>query len=104
MQTGEEFLGHSALTPLTVALIVLATLLAAGAFVRAIYLRRLAEARATLAGDLAAARALAQDAQRRLAALEGDLEEREAQLTAIRTEHAALKQDHHWLGEEVARH
>ncbi|HEX5110525.1 MAG TPA: DNA recombination protein RmuC [Vicinamibacterales bacterium] len=89
---------------MTVALIVLAAMLAAGAFVRAIYLRRLAEAQSGLAADLAAARALAQDAQRRLAVLEANLEEREGQLTAIRTEHAALKQDHHWLGEEVVRH
>jgi DNA recombination protein RmuC len=106
MQTGEAFTGTglSALTLLTVALIVVATALATGLFGWAVHLRRLAEARANTAAELATAQALAQEAQRRLKALEADLVDRQNQLTAIRAEHAALKQDHHWLGEEVARH
>jgi DNA recombination protein RmuC len=64
---------------------------------------RLAEARAGLAGELAAAQALADDAQRRLDVMQEDLAERQSQLMALTTAHAALKQDHHWLGEEIGR-
>src|SRR4030095_16634916 len=106
MQTGEAFTGTglSALTLLTVALIVVATALATGLFAWAVHLRRLAEARATTGAELAAAQALAHEAQRRLAALEADLVDKQNQLGAARAEHAALKQDHYWLGEEVATH
>jgi DNA recombination protein RmuC len=65
--------------------------------------RRIAEARAAQAGELAAARALAEDAQRRIDTLEDELADRQSRLMALGEEHAALRQDHRWLGEEIAR-
>ena len=76
----------------------------AGLFVsRMILARRLAESRATYAGELAASQALARDAQHRLGALESELAASQERLTSLRAEHAALTQDYRWLGEEAAR-
>jgi DNA recombination protein RmuC len=88
---------------LTILLVVAVTAAVTFLVTRIAAARRLAEARAALAGELAAARALADDAQQRLDAMQDDLAERQTQLMALTREHAALKQDHHWLGEEIAR-
>lgn len=65
--------------------------------------RMLAETRAVNAGELAAARTQAEEAQRRLADMQVDLTQRQEQASAARAENAALKQDNKWLGEEIGR-
>jgi DNA recombination protein RmuC len=65
--------------------------------------RRLAEEQAALGATLAAAQAVAREAQERMAALEADLSSRQEQLAAARADCAALRQDNHWLAEEAAR-
>jgi DNA recombination protein RmuC len=91
-------------SPLVIALVAAAVACIATALVaRVLLLARLAEARAVLGADLAAASARANDAQQRLSSLEAELAERHERLSALRAEHAALRQDHHWLGEEIAR-
>jgi DNA recombination protein RmuC len=71
---------------------------------RVLAMRSTADARAALAGELAAAQALARDAQRRLDVMQAELSERHEQLAAARADVAALKQDNHWLSEEIGRH
>ena len=91
----------------TFSLVVIVALLSAlitSLVARLVQARRLAEVRASLAADLAAAQALAHDAQQRLGGLESELADRHEQIALVRAEHAALKQDNRWLGEEVARH
>jgi DNA recombination protein RmuC len=65
--------------------------------------RRLAESHASLAADLSAARALAQDAQQRVDEMHDELADRQEQLAALRAEHAAQKQDNTWLAQQIAR-
>lgn len=78
-----------------------ATIAALVIYVRAA--RQLAETRTLNAGELAAARTQAEDAQRRLAEMQLDLSQRHEQVSAARAENAALKQDNKWLGEEIGR-
>jgi DNA recombination protein RmuC len=91
-----EYLLSGAVTLTAVVLAVVIT--------RAIGIRQLAEARAALASDLGAARARADEGQRRVSALEAQLAEHQDQLTTRRMENAALAQDARWLHEEIARH
>lgn len=70
---------------------------------RLAHARRLAEARESLAAELAAARAVAHEAHQRLGSLEADLSERHEQIAIARSEQAALKQDNRWLTEEIGR-
>ena len=91
-------------TVFPLALAVGLTALAALFVSRMILARRLAESRATYAGELAAAQALARDAQHRLGVLESELAASQERLTSLREEHAALTRDYRWLGEETARH
>jgi DNA recombination protein RmuC len=66
--------------------------------------RRLAESRAAVAGEVAAAKALAQDAQDRLRALQSEAAARQEQIEGLRVENATLAQDNRWLRDDVARH
>jgi DNA recombination protein RmuC len=91
------------LTYLIAALAAGLTALAAFLVSRIVIARRVAESRAAVAGELAAAQALAQHTQQRLDLLETDLADRQERLASLRAEYAALKQDHHWLGDEGAR-
>ena len=86
--------------PVAVALIAAA---AAVLFTRTIASRRIAESRAAWAGEIAAARAMSQDARERLGALEADLAARQEQIAGLRAEIASLQQDNRWLGEDAAR-
>ena len=70
---------------------------------RAIWLRRVADVRATLTGELQAATALNDDAQRRLGELQAQANQLHEQIATARAENAALKQDNKWLGDEVNR-
>jgi DNA recombination protein RmuC len=72
--------------------------------VRAVAARQRAEALASIGGQLAAAQALAQDAQRRLTGVQAESADRFEQLSAARADYAALNQDNRWLKEELARH
>ena len=65
--------------------------------------RRLAERTSSLAADLAGAHAVARDAQERVASLERDLSDRQQQLSRMHADYAAVRQDNHWLREEIAR-
>jgi DNA recombination protein RmuC len=89
------------------ALVLASALFAAAlatAIVRARSQRELADARVAQAGEVAAAHALAEDAQHRLAELQAELADRREQAASARSENAALKNDHKWLLEEVGRH
>jgi DNA recombination protein RmuC len=70
---------------------------------RSLASRHLAQARAAMAAELVSARTLAQDAQRRLSDLQVEVTQRHEQIATLRAEHASLKQDNRWLGDEVAR-
>jgi DNA recombination protein RmuC len=65
--------------------------------------RLLAEARAEAAAGLASADALAREAQHQWEEARGELAERREQVAVARANEAALKQDNHWLGLELAR-
>jgi DNA recombination protein RmuC len=91
------------LPPIVTVLAAALSALIAVLIARVVFQRRLVESRAALAGDLAAAQALAREAQQRLSLLEADLADRQERFAALRAEYAALKQDHHWLGEEITR-
>jgi DNA recombination protein RmuC len=91
---------NPAVVLIAVAFLVFTTVVVA----RILVMRAVAEARAALAGELAAAQALAADAQRRLSALQSELADRHERLAVARADHAAVKQDNHWLREEIARH
>jgi DNA recombination protein RmuC len=77
---------------------------ATAVLIRSIAARQAAQAHAALSAELAAARALAADGQRRLEALQAELAHGREQAASLRAEHAALSQDNRWLREEVARH
>jgi DNA recombination protein RmuC len=91
------------LTTSVVVSLIAVLVVAASLVARAVHLRRLADARAALGAELAAAQALAQDARRRLEALEAELDERQEQIASLRAERAALEQDRHWLTGDIAR-
>jgi DNA recombination protein RmuC len=65
--------------------------------------RRLAEEQSALSANLAAAQALAREAQTRLDGMDADRAARQEQFAGLRAEYAALKQDNQWLREEAAR-
>src|SRR5688572_33459897 len=65
--------------------------------------RLLAEARAQAASALASAEALAREAQHQAEDARCELAERREQVAVARANEAALKQDNHWLGLELAR-
>jgi len=65
--------------------------------------RRVAAVSADLATDVAAARTMAQEVQRQLAATQQESQERVEQLALVRAENAALRNDNKWLGEEIER-
>jgi DNA recombination protein RmuC len=70
---------------------------------RASATKSVAETTASLSGEIASARTMAQEVQRQLAVLQRDLMDRTEQLSATRAENAALKQDNKWLVEEIDR-
>jgi DNA recombination protein RmuC len=84
-------------------IIAIAAAIVGALITRAIWLRRVADLRASLAGDLAAAQALTGDAQRRLGEMQAEIAQRHEQIAAARAENAALTQDNKWLGDEVHR-
>ncbi len=71
---------------------------------RAAASRQAADARAGVAGEIAAARALAPDAQERLRVLQSEAAERQEQIALLRVEKASLERDNRWLRDEAARH
>jgi DNA recombination protein RmuC len=92
--------------PLTIGFAVAAAI--AGAAVTAFVMRasaasQVAEVTASLSGEIASARTMAQEVQRQLAGVQRDLMDRSEQLAATRAENAALKQDNKWLVEEIDR-
>src|SRR5688500_20241415 len=88
------------LVPATAALVAAAILIV---LLRSLARRDLAEAHVAMAGELASAQTLAQDAQRRLRDLEIDVTERHEQIAMLRAENASLKQDNRWLADEATR-
>jgi DNA recombination protein RmuC len=66
--------------------------------------RQAAELRAALSSDVATAQTQAQEAQRQLAAVQGELNDSRTRLAGLQAELAAREQDRHWLAEEISRH
>ena len=65
--------------------------------------RRIANVSADLATDIAAARTMAHEVQRQLAAVQRESADRAEQLALTRAESAALRNDNKWLAEEIER-
>ena len=80
-----------------------AAALLAAIVTRAVWKRRMADATAAIGGELAVARALGEEAQRRLADAQQELAQRHEQVSSARAENAALKNDNKWLADEIAR-